>query len=198
MACDRRNRSVNSHDSTNVLGAIVRSRVRRNGLSAIETIVAFVLLGVIVASVGKFSAFVRQGVQDRQLALQLHWEIENAREVISSWPVAEVTQARIEQLGISAELAEILAQPRWTASVQPQTITGKRQDEPLDPAAAVTPSVQATSVSLRLQAGYRGQQIKPVELIFWLLPEPANRSNSISATVGSISNIINSNAEVAP
>lgn len=152
----------------------------RTGISAMETVIAFVLLGVIVSSVGKFAAYVDRGVQDRRLALRLQWEIENAREVIGSWPLAEITTARIEKLAISSELAEVLSQPHWTAIVQPLVISGQPNEAQPTPA-----TVQAISVSLQLQAGYRGQQIKPVELVFWVLADATSTAANDSAALDS-------------
>lgn len=145
-----------------------------------ESVIVLILLVVIFASIGKFAAHVNQGIQRRWLALQLQWELNNAREIIGSWAVPEVTQSRIEKLGVSAELAELLENPRWSATVQPQLLAVGSIDNQTGlpspaPAAQSAPSrsvtVPATAVRLQLQAGFLGQQIKPVELVFWLLAE---------------------------
>jgi type II secretory pathway pseudopilin PulG len=165
----------------------------RLAFSTVETIVATVLLGIVVALVGQFSGSVRSGIRDRQLSQRLRWELENVREVISSWPVAEVTQERIETLAISSELEKELEEPRWVATIGTQPLLKIQKEKPSNQAGAEQTEsqpdapqpdapqpdaeseseselLQATSVKLQLSARYKGQMIKPVELTFWLLP----------------------------
>jgi hypothetical protein len=114
-------------------------------------LVAVILLGSSLAVVGRFVSSVNQGLSDRMLAAQIDWEITNQREIIGSWNVVDITQARIEALPVSASINQRLANARWLAKVTPMT----------EPA-------RALQVELRLVGKYQGQSAVPAKLTFWV------------------------------
>ena len=152
-------------------------RKRKRGFSITETVISFVLLSAIVVSLGRFSLYVNRGVDDRHLSLSLQWELENARETIGSWAAGEITSARIEQLEFSPELTGRLEQLRWKATVKQEVVSRLPAKDPLEASESTVDALTATSVELQLQAVHRGQPIRPVELVFWVLPERASEDS---------------------
>lgn len=124
---------------------------RRSGFTVAETLIAVVLLGVAVTGVGKLVHNVSQGLQDRELACRIGWEISNARELIGTWSAEDITEARIEQLPISGSVRQALRNAEWETRIV----------ETVRPLAAVR-------VHLALIGDYRGHTIRPQERIFWV------------------------------
>ena len=145
-------------------------------------------MGVIVSSIGKFADFVRTGLHERRLATALLWEIENACEIISSWSVDQISADRIGQLPFSNFVTEELSDTKWVANI--------RSDKVLVPTRGALESSDETAlheveqseasladefwvvdglrVHLRLSAKFRGQEIQPVERIFWVFPDESS------------------------
>ncbi len=144
---------------------ISRIPKRSLGYSTMETVIAALLLGVILVSIGKFSNMVRGGIYDRQLAMQIEWEIENARETIGSWQIDSVTAAEVEQLPISDELRSHLENPYWQCVVTELQLPAVNQQK------AEVAAIVGKSIQLQLRANYLGQSIKPVERTFFVLPK---------------------------
>ncbi len=130
---------------------------RRAAFSIMELVIAIILLSGAVVAVGQFVVQVKQGLRDRALSRQIGWEIENVREQISSWPLADVTAARIAALECSAALQAELDEVRWEAEVLP----------------LVTP-VRATQVTLRLKSTLNEQRAEPASLTFWIESEASD------------------------
>jgi len=130
---------------------------RRAAFSIMELVIAIILLSGAVVAVGQFVVQVKQGLRDRALSRQIGWEIENLREQICSWPLADVTEARIAEVEYSAALQAELDEVRWEAEVLP----------------LVTP-VRATQVTLRLKCVLNEQRAEPASLTFWIESEASD------------------------
>lgn len=130
---------------------------RRAAFSITELVIAIILLSGAVVAVGQFVVQVKQGLRDRALSRQIGWEIENVREQISSWPLDDVTAARIAAVECSPALQAELDEVRWEAEVLPLE----------------TP-VRATQVTLRLQCTLNEQRAEPASLTFWIESEASD------------------------
>ncbi len=132
------------------------NQICRSAATSVETIVATVVLGIAVVVVGKFSFHTHQGLQQRDLSTHIRWEIANARETIGSWSAENITSQRIEGLPISSVIQTQLTDARWQVSLTD-----------------ITEPVAAMRVQLALVGEYRGQTIRPSQLVFWV-PHPAS------------------------
>lgn len=151
----------------------------RNGKSVVETIVALFVLGVLIAAVGQFSNHIRTGLADRRLSQAIQWELENARELIGTWSIEQITSDKIAQLPISQTLSEQLTTPRWLATVESIAIAPQQQGTTAD-----SMVLKGVNVSLRLEAEYRGQTIKPAELVFWIFDSTSTASSTSESSTG--------------
>lgn len=135
---------------------------RTSGFSTGETIIAISLLAILVGVVGTFSSYVREGVENLRFQKLIQWEVQNTRERISAWPTQNITQENIAAIEISKEITEQLSDARWNAIITTTNIqsTGR------------TMSAPAMSIQLRLTGSFKGQQITPGEIQFWVLTEP--------------------------
>lgn len=129
----------------------------RMAVTSMETLVAIIVLSIAAMAVSQFVVTVHSGLQDQELSQRIGWEIENARELIGSWPVEKITQERIEQLPFANGLSENLVQARWVARV-------KQVEEPMP----------ATRVTLGIECQYQGQVAMPQEMTFWIPAEIAS------------------------
>ena len=158
---------------------------RVRGYTIAETVVALAILGFVLTGIGQFASYVNTGIDDLRLSKQIRWEIENARELIGSWPIERVTTENIDQLPISARLSEELSDAKWKSSVAPSSfsLSASSSSSSVNNADVSPVTVPAKTVTLQLQAQYKGQSISPVELTFWVFnsPNTANTSESDSA-----------------
>ncbi len=146
----------------------LHANFRNSGFSTGETIIAISLLAILVGVVGTFSSYVREGVDNLRFQKLIQWEIQNTRERISTWPVQHITQENVSAIEISAEITEQLSEARWNATVSPTTI---------QPIGSST-STPAISIQLRLTGKYKGQQITPSEIQFWVLTESTDQQSA--------------------
>jgi hypothetical protein len=130
---------------------------RRTAFTITELVIAIILLSGAVVAVGQFVVQVKQGLRDRALSRQIGWEIENLREQICSWPLADVTAARIAAVECSPALQAELEEVRWEAEVLP----------------LVTP-LRAMQVTLRLKCKLNEQIAEPESLTFWIESEASD------------------------
>lgn len=134
-------------------GKTFRTR-SRNAVTIIEMLVATSLLVFAVSALGQFVSHINSGLRDRELSARIGWELLSARERIGTWPIERVTVEQIEQLPISAALANRLDEAKFTANVV-------QLDAPLN----------ATQVALALECNFGGQKAQPSVLTFWVVPE---------------------------
>ncbi len=116
-----------------------------------EMLVAVSLLAFAVTAMGQFVSQVNSGLRDRELSARLGWEIMNARELIGTWPIEDITVEQIEKLLVSEPLAKSLTDAKFKALVVPV-------DEPL----------AAIRVTLALECKLAGQLAQPAVLTFWI------------------------------
>ncbi len=124
---------------------------RRAAFTVLEVTIAIVLLSAAVVAVAQFVATVNQGLRDRGLVRQMGWEIENLREKISSWPLADITAENISAVPCPPSLTSQLDEARWEADVQ-----------------SIEVPLQATQITLRLKCTLNGQVAAPEQLTFWI------------------------------
>ncbi len=143
---------------------------RVRGYTVTETVIALVILGFVITGIGQFASYINTGINDLRLSKQIRWEIENAREVIGTWPVERVTTDNIDQLPISSRIAEELSDAKWKSSVAPASFSLSAGSSTSSGSIAdgTSMTVAAKTVTLQLQAQYKGQSISPVELTFWV------------------------------
>ncbi len=144
---------------------------RVRGYTIAETVVALAILGFVLTGIGQFASYVNTGIDDLRLSKQIRWEIENARELIGTWPVERITTENIDQLLISARLSEELSDAKWKSSVAPASFSlspSSSSSSGSSNADGTKIAIPAKTVTLQLQAQYKGQSISPVELTFWV------------------------------
>lgn len=124
---------------------------RRRGTSTAEVLISITLLGLAVLGVGRFSGLMRKSLESRKQAALVEWELENAKQIIASWPVDTVSTQRIAQLSLNQNVASRIKDAAWQAKVVP-----------------VEHPIPAVRVELRLVGEYNGQEIQPSDLVFWL------------------------------
>lgn len=138
-----------------------KAKKRRTGFSVGESVIAIGVLVIVVASVGKFSDYVRGGIDGLRLSKLIHWETQNIREQIGSWPVEQVTLDKIQAIELSPQLAYYLSDAKWNASITPTSIVNSVGQT----------TFRALEVKLQLIGKYKGQLIQPIEHHFWILNE---------------------------
>lgn len=128
----------------------------RRATTSLETVVAIALLGVAVSALGNMLGRIQHGLNDRELATRVSWEIDNARERIGSWAVDQITPDRIEELPISEALQDRVENLKWQSEVTP-----------------ITDPIQGVRVRIDLTFDYRGQAVAPNGRTFWVSKEQA-------------------------
>jgi hypothetical protein len=123
----------------------------RSGTSVTEIIIATVLLSTAAAGVTRFISHAGTGLQGLEQRHAMMRELENARAIIGSWPIDEVTAEKIEQIPFSASVQPASSTIQWQAQV-------KRIDVPL----------AALQITLAIQTVRQQQSSIPVKLTFWL------------------------------
>ena len=116
-----------------------------------EAVVSIIILAAAVGVVSRFAATFRAGLNERELSAQIGIEVTNAKELISTWDIGEVTEENISKLPVNEFVAVKLEDARWQAKVVDL-------DEP----------IRVRQVSLALVCAYKGQEAKPETLTFWL------------------------------
>lgn len=157
---------------------------RVRGYTIAETVVALAILGFVITGIGQFASYINSGIDDLRLSKQIRWEIENARELIGTWPVERVTTENIDQLPISVRLSEELSDAKWKSSVAPVSFSLLQSSSSSSGSNnADGTTVPAKTVTLQLQAQYKGQSISPVELTFWVFDSPTSANTTEAESV---------------
>ncbi len=124
---------------------------QRRATTTMEVLVAIALLAVAITLVGGFVHQVKIGLRDRELSTRFDWELMNARELIGSWPLEQITLERIQQISLSESLTNQATNPHLAASIQ--KIENPRP---------------ATQITLAIECELNGQTIQPSILTFWV------------------------------
>lgn len=122
---------------------------RRCGITQLELVVASILLGATLLSITKFRQSNLLSGQHTQQASWAQSRLLNARGLIGTWPMDDITVANIEKL--PADDSDFLRRSQWLATV----------DEIEEP-------IRSKQVSLALRWQVGDVQHTTPGLVFWV------------------------------